>query len=130
MAPFRRSRRKSWALASATYAGRGRGGTGEFGVEREVKVTIASGAPINCGTECTMAQDDKTLTISRADQPGTTPPDVGVVMLNLDGSESTITQSDGSTYPHTRRLMTANCLCRATGRISSSHRRCQSRMAH
>jgi beta-lactamase regulating signal transducer with metallopeptidase domain len=90
-----------WALVSATTAGRGRGGIGGFepgGFEREVKVTIASGAPVNCGVECTIVQNDKTLTISRVDQPGTVAPDIGVVVLNLDGSESTITQSNGSDF--------------------------------
>jgi hypothetical protein len=66
---------------------------------REVKVSIASGAPVNCGTECTIVQNATTLTITRPDQPGTTPPDIGVVVLNLDGSESTITQSNGGEYP-------------------------------
>jgi hypothetical protein len=80
-----------WALVSSTYAGRGRGGTGG-GVEREVNVSIASGAPVNCGTECTIVQNANTLTLSRADQAGTTPPDVGVVVLNLDGSESASAQ--------------------------------------
>ncbi len=88
----------TWVLVSSTYAGRGRGGTGVYGVEREVKVSIASGAPVNCGTECTIVQNARTLTISRADQPGSTPPDVGMVVLNLDGSESTITQSDGGEF--------------------------------
>jgi hypothetical protein len=62
---------------------------------------VASGAPVNCGTECTIVQNATTLTLSRADQPGTTPPDVGVVVLNLDGSESTITQSNGGEYAAT-----------------------------
>jgi hypothetical protein len=61
-------------------------------------VSIASGAPVNCGTECTIVQNAKMLTLSRVDQPGTTPPDVGVVVLNLDGSDSTISQSNGAEY--------------------------------
>jgi len=91
----------NWTHASSTYAGRGRGGTGTLGVEREVRVTIHSGAPVNCGTACTIVQDASTLTLSRTDQPGTTPPDNGPVVLNLDGSESTITQVEGSTFPAT-----------------------------
>jgi beta-lactamase regulating signal transducer with metallopeptidase domain len=87
----------SWALVSSTYAGRGRGGAGGEG-GREVKVSIASGAPVNCGTECTIVHTARALTITRPDQPGTTPPDIGVVVLNLDGSESTITQSNGGEY--------------------------------
>jgi hypothetical protein len=89
----------TWTLVSSTSAGRGRGRTGGGGgQEREVKVSIASGAPVNCGTECKIVQNAKTLTISRVDQPGMTPPDVGVVVLNLDGRESTVTQSNGGEY--------------------------------
>jgi beta-lactamase regulating signal transducer with metallopeptidase domain len=94
----------TWALVSSTYAGRGRGGTGTPGVEREVKVSFASGAPVNCGTGCTIVQNAKTLTISRADQPGTRPPDIGVVVLNVDGSASTFTQSNGSEFAASARL--------------------------
>jgi hypothetical protein len=89
----------AWALVSSRYAGRGRGrtGAGEAG-EREVKVSIASGAPVNCGIGCTIVQDARTLTISRSVEPVAPPPDIGVVVLNLDGSESTITQSNGGQF--------------------------------
>jgi beta-lactamase regulating signal transducer with metallopeptidase domain len=110
----------TWALVSSTYAGRGRGGTGTPGVEREVKVIFASGAPVNCGTECTIVQNAKTLTISRVDQSGSWVPDIGVVVLNLDGSESTFTQSNGSQFAASARsdgdtlVVTRNTSARAS----------------
>ncbi len=54
-------------------------------------------AGINCGPECTITQNDKTLTLTRpANQPGA--PDTGLVVLNLDGSDSTVTPSKGSPF--------------------------------
>jgi hypothetical protein len=76
----------TWSLVTDQKAptGRGRGGGGGA-------VSYVSGAPVNCRTECTIVQDAKALTISRpANQQGVKPPDV---VLNLDGRESTITQS-------------------------------------
>ncbi len=88
-----------WSLVSSTYAGRGRGGRGEAGVEREVTTKWVSGAPVNCGPECTITQDAKTMTISRLGTPdAVTLYDNGVVVLNLDGTESAVTQSSGSHY--------------------------------
>jgi hypothetical protein len=87
----------TWTLVSSTTSGSARGGTGG-GAEVKVKTSLASGAPVNCGTECTMTQTDKTLTISRVDPPGVWRPDIGVVVLNLDGSESVITHPSGSRY--------------------------------
>jgi hypothetical protein len=88
-----------WSLVSTAYAGRGRGGTGEPGREREVKTKWTSGAPVNCGPECTITQDAKTLTISRLGTPNAvTTYDNGVVVLNLDGSDSTVTQASGTHY--------------------------------
>jgi hypothetical protein len=49
-----------------------------------------SGAGFNCRTECTIAQDGQTLTISYpADPDGAKRPDV---VLNLDGRESMVTE--------------------------------------
>lgn len=73
----------TWVLdrKAQTSGGRGGGGT----------VSMVSGAPVNCGTECTIVQNAKTLTISRrVSQEGVKAPDV---VLNLDGGESTIVQS-------------------------------------
>jgi hypothetical protein len=78
-----------WSLVAAPGmgGGSGRGGRGGGGAV----TSIISGAPVNCGRECTMTQDVRTLTISRpANQQGIKPPDV---VLNLDGRESTIIQS-------------------------------------
>jgi hypothetical protein len=53
-------------------------------------VGYLSGAAVNCMAECTIVQDDRTLTISRAtDESGLKPPDV---VLNLDGRPSVITE--------------------------------------
>jgi len=88
-----------WSLVSSTYAGRGRGGTGEGAGERRVTAKWASGAPVNCGPECTIRQDTKTLTISRLGTPdAVTNYDNGAVVLNLDGGDSTVTQAGGSHY--------------------------------
>ncbi len=88
-----------WSLASSTSAGGGRGGTGEAGVEREVRTKWVSGAPVNCGPECTITQDAKTLSISRlGTSDAVTLYDNGLVVLNLDDSESTVTQPRGTHY--------------------------------
>ncbi len=81
----------TWTWVSSTYAGRGRGGSGEAsGQVRQVRTTYASGAPVNCGINCTIVQDANTLTISGAVYPAGMPPvDAGVV-LNLDGRDSTV----------------------------------------
>ncbi len=85
-----------WSLLKSTYAGRGRGGSGGGGGDvKEVNVKWVSGAPVNCGPECTIVQNANTLTISR---PGEPRYDIGVVVLNLDGSDSTITQPGGGQY--------------------------------
>jgi hypothetical protein len=61
------------------------------------KAQWVSMAGINCGPECTITQNDKTLTLTRpANQSGA--PDTGLVVLNLDGSDSTVTQSNGSKF--------------------------------
>ena len=80
-----------WSLVPSLTTGGGsrgaRGGDGRGGGT----VSIVSGATVNCGTECTISQDAKVLTISRpANDQGVKPPDV---VLNLDGRESTIIQS-------------------------------------
>ncbi len=90
-----------WSLVSSTYAGPGRGGSGATGGggEREVTTKWASGAPVNCGPQCTITQDAKSVTISRLGTPdAVTRYDNGVVVLNLDGSESTVTQASGTQY--------------------------------
>lgn len=61
------------------------------------KAQWVSMAGINCGPECTITQNEKTLTLTRpANQSGA--PDTGLVVLNLDGSDSTVTQSNGSKF--------------------------------
>jgi len=65
-------------------------------------VSIASGAPVNCGLECTIEQNAQTLTIARTvETQGAAPPDIGTVVLNLDGRESTITQYNLAEYKAT-----------------------------
>jgi beta-lactamase regulating signal transducer with metallopeptidase domain len=89
-----------WALVSSTAVGPGRGGI-DPGNGGEWKTTSIwhSGAPVNCGPECTITQDTKTLTISRlGTQDAMTHDDNGVVELNLDGSDSAVTQVNGTTY--------------------------------
>jgi hypothetical protein len=71
-------------------AGVGRGGGGRDGRAPMVRSEV-SGAAVNCGTECTIVQTAKTLTISGLPSGrGGKLPDV---VLNLDGTTSTITQS-------------------------------------
>ncbi len=61
------------------------------------KAQWVSMAGINCGPECTITQNEKTLTLTRpANQAGA--PDTGLVVLNLDGSDMTVTQSNGSKF--------------------------------
>lgn len=54
---------------------------------------IASPAvpPSTAASPAPLVQDGNTVTITRPDQPGTTAPDIGTVVLKTDGSESTIT---------------------------------------
>jgi len=99
-----------WSLVSATSSGPGRGGSGGSGGsagsvgivgegERKVTAIWASGAPVNCGPECTILQDTKTLTISRLGTPNAvTIYDNGLVALNLDGSDSTVNHPSGTHY--------------------------------
>lgn len=89
-----------WKLVSSTAVGPGRGGIDPGGGGEWKTMTIwHSGAPVNCGPECTIVQDTKTLTISRLGTPdAVTPYDNGVVVLNLDGSDSTVTESNGNHY--------------------------------
>ena len=50
------------------------------------KAQWVSMAGINCGPECTITQNEKTLTLTRpANQAGA--PDTGLVVLNLDGRD-------------------------------------------
>jgi beta-lactamase regulating signal transducer with metallopeptidase domain len=90
-----------WLLVSSTAVGPGRGGIDPTGGRGEWKSTSIwhSGAPVNCGPECTIVQNTKTLTISRRGTPdAVTLYDNGVVVLNLDGSDSTVTESSGRQY--------------------------------
>ena len=92
-----------WSLVSATSRGTrgGNGGGGWTANDAEVNVTAkwASGAPVNCGPECTLVQDAKTLTISRLGTPNAvTIYDTGEVVLNLDGSDSPVNQSSRTQY--------------------------------
>ena len=58
-----------------------------------------SGAPVNCGPECTMVQNAKTLTVRRSVNPEDGwVPDNGEVVLNLDGSDSTINHPSAPSY--------------------------------
>jgi beta-lactamase regulating signal transducer with metallopeptidase domain len=84
-----------WLLVSATATGRGRGGSGATEGEHKTSSIWASGAPVNCGPECTITQNAGTFTIMR---PGEPRYDNGVVVLNLDGSDSTLTTPRGSQY--------------------------------
>jgi beta-lactamase regulating signal transducer with metallopeptidase domain len=93
----------SWSLVSATSRGVRGGNTGGGWSlnDPEVKVTSkwVSGAPVNCGPECAITQDAKTVTISRLGTPdAVTNYDNGVVALNLDGSDSVVTYSSGRSY--------------------------------
>jgi beta-lactamase regulating signal transducer with metallopeptidase domain len=89
-----------WLLVSSTAVGPGRGGIDPGrGGEWKTMTIWHSWAPVNCGPECTIIQDTKTLTISRLGTPdAVTPYDNGVVVLNLDGSDSTVTESNGNHY--------------------------------
>ena len=90
-----------WSLVSSTTSGPTRGGTGGAGGGGETKTTAiwASGAPVNCGPECTLVQDAKTLTISRLGTPNAvTIYDTGEVVLNVDGSDSPVNQSSRTQY--------------------------------
>ena len=63
------------ADAAPQPTGRGRGGNAG------AVVSIASGAPVNCGTECTIVQTEQTITISRRpDAKGGKPRDVVLVL--------------------------------------------------
>jgi hypothetical protein len=86
-----------WVQVGATYNGAGRGG----GDGRMISIT--SGAALNCGTTCTIVQNGSTLTLTRPDQPGQTPPDSGTVVLNTDGSDSTIALRSGGEFKATAR---------------------------
>jgi len=89
-----------WVLVSTVSDGPGRGGGVGAGPGR--LVSIASGAPVNCGLECTIEQNAQTLTIARTvETQGAVPPDIGTVVLNLDGRESTITQYNLAEYKAT-----------------------------
>ena len=83
-----------WVQVASEYKGAGRGSAGGRGDGR--MISISSGAAVNCGTTCSIVQQGSTLTLTRQDQPGITPPDSGNVVLHTDGSESTITQSADS----------------------------------
>ncbi len=93
-----------WRLVSSTTSGPGRGGSGGEGAtagtgERKVTAIWSSGAPVNCGPECTISQSAGTLTISRLGTPdAVTRYDNGLVVLNLDGSDSKVFQESGSHY--------------------------------
>ena len=79
----------TWTFVSAEAPG-ARGG--RSGVA--VRVLEVSGAAFNCGAECTIVQDARALTIARTPDPdGVKRP---VVVLNLDGRASAISQSMGS----------------------------------
>jgi beta-lactamase regulating signal transducer with metallopeptidase domain len=77
-----------WLLVGSTFMGSGRSsGDGRM-------VSIVSGAPVNCGRECTIVQSTGSLTILRtATTQDAAPPDDGTVVLNLEGGESTIAQA-------------------------------------
>ncbi len=93
-----------WRLVSSTTSGPGRGGSGGEGAtagtgERKVTAIWSSGAPVNCGPACTISQNAETLTISRLGTPdAVTRYDNGVVVLNLNGSDSKVFQESGSHY--------------------------------
>lgn len=80
-----------WVQVGSEYKGAGRGSAGGRGDGR--MISISSGAPVNCGTTCTIVQEGSTMTLTRPDQPGVTPPDAGTVVLHTDGNESSIKQS-------------------------------------
>ncbi|HKT81369.1 MAG TPA: hypothetical protein VJP86_14185, partial [Vicinamibacterales bacterium] len=80
-----------WTIVPAPSDGSGRGRVGGRG-GGGLTVQFVSGGAVNCGPECTISQNAMTLTIVRPAVKDHTPPDVGTVVLNLDGSDSTITQ--------------------------------------
>ncbi len=81
-----------WVQVDSIYNGTGRGNAGgqsSASGERRM-ISIASGAALNCGVTCTIAQNGDSLTVIRPDQPGTIAPDSGTVTLATNGSESSV----------------------------------------
>jgi hypothetical protein len=83
-----------WVLVEALLTGPGRNSANEDARPRSTTTTTISGAPFNCGRECTITHKGTALTIANAqlaDYPGKdkskpTPP----VTIQLDGREAKV----------------------------------------
>jgi hypothetical protein len=60
-------------------------------------ILFVSGAGFNCGAQCTIVQDDRTLRVSRPAENGTTPPDLVLTFeAGGDGAPSPQPQTNGA----------------------------------
>ncbi len=67
------------------------------GREVPAHILLVSGAGFNCGAQCTIVQDARTIRVSRPAENGTTPPDLVLTFeVSGDGAPSPQPQTNGA----------------------------------